>query len=115
MTDTRRALLKKAFVAPIIMSLPAMPTFAGAASGPPPPSGQTWTITYFESGDVSHQTQFYGPGTYLFLKTPDGIPVYLQQGNWSYLGLYGQGAPVPTGIPAITFAGQYDQAVAVLH
>lgn len=115
MIDTRRDLLKKAFVAPFVLSWPAMPTFAGAASGPPPPSSDTWTITYSTRGDVSH-AQFYGAGAYLFLKTPDGsIPVYLQAGGWwSYLGLYGQGAAVPAGVPAISFAGgPYDQAVAV--
>jgi len=112
MIDTRRDLLKKAFVAPFVMSFPAMPSLARAGSGSPP-SSPTWTVTYSTRGDVSQQTQFYGPGAYLFLQTPDSIPVYLQQGNWSFLGLYGQGAPVPAGIPAITFTGQYNQAVAV--
>jgi len=114
MADTRRDLLKQAFMAPLILSLPAVPAFAGAASGPPPPSSDTWTITYSTRGEVSHE-QFYGPGAYLFLKTADGIPVYLQAGGWwSYLGLYGQGAAVPAGIPTITFAGgSYDEAVAV--
>lgn len=114
MTDTRRDLLKKAFVVPLIMSFPAIPAFARAGSGPPPSSG-TWTVTYSTRGDISQVTQFYGPGAYLFLKTPtpDRIPVYLQHGGWSYLGIYGQGAPVPDGIPAVSFEGPYDQAVAV--
>lgn len=100
-------------MAPLVMSFQAIPAFARAGSGPPPSSG-SWTVTYSTRGAISQQTQFYGPGAYLFLKAPEYIPVYLQRGGWTYIGLYGQSATVPADIPPITFAGgPYDQAVAV--
>jgi hypothetical protein len=113
---TRRDFTKAAFIAPLILSYQARPAFAGAGSGEPTISGgsgsQEWKVDYSTRVDVSQASQFYGPGAYLFLKAPDNTPVYLQQGGWSFIGLYGQGAPVPAAIPAIVFTGAFDQAVA---
>lgn len=79
-----------------------------------PAHAQDWTVQYFTRGALNQQP-FFGTGSYLFLRTPEGPPIVYVLNNpaqgWSNLGAYGV-APIPEGIPAIAFTGAYDEAVA---
>src|SRR5262245_14571592 len=80
----KRAFLKQVWVWPVIATYAVTPSMARAGSNEVPETTQetTWTIDYSIRGDISQVNRFYGTGAYLFLKTPDSIPVYLQQGGW---------------------------------
>src|SRR5262245_36691607 len=108
----KRTFLKQAWVWPVIATFAVTPSMARAGSNDVEAEAETtWTIDYTVRGDISQVNKFYGTGAYLFLKTPDSIPVYLQQGGWQYQGVYGH-VMLPDGLPAISFVGPYDQAIA---
>lgn len=68
-----------------------------------------WQIDYLVRGDLSH---FYGPGSYQFLLTSDGIPVYDRPANnWHFLGFYDE-VTLPASLPLISFPSGIDLIVA---
>ena len=70
----------------------------------------TWTVNYFASNSTPGSGGFYGTGTYDFLVRGDVIQVYRLDGNWIYLGVYGQ-VPLPAGFPPVVALTGFDQII----
>jgi Transmembrane exosortase (Exosortase_EpsH) len=79
----------------------------------------SYDVTYYLRGDVSQYHTFYGPGSYEFLWGPNYTAVYLQDGGWQFIGMYGAPAlgypqaALPAAMPSISFPAGTDGAVAV--
>ena len=86
---------------------------------PPVGAATIWDVEYFIRGDISQVTHFYGTGAYAFLWSPNYTTVYIQNGNWTFTGMYGEAyggyaaAVLPEGFPAIAFPAGFDEAIAV--
>jgi len=73
-----------------------------------------WIVYYHITGEPT--THFFGEGTYLFLLQGSAGygTVYIQRGNWIFLGFLGQ-VTLPEGFPQISFdPGGADTQVAVV-
>jgi hypothetical protein len=79
-----------------------------------PVGATTWEIQFFTQGDGGGAAHFCWDHTYLFLKRPNYVAVYLGAFgplNWVFLGFYGQ-TTLPSDLPVISFPAGKDMAQA---
>lgn len=46
-----------------------------------------WRVDYLVRKPAGQSTNFYGDGTYMFLKNNGYVPVYLRNVNWIFIGM----------------------------
>src|SRR5262245_66401949 len=99
-TTTRRDVIKKVFIAPVILTWPVTPSMARAGSNDVSDgSGEHWTVTVLGAEDNGTTAQtFFGDGTYLLF--PEG-QTYIHQGNWVFIGWYPM-VTLPPDFPMVT-------------
>lgn len=100
----RREFTKRAYIAPLIITLPVAARYAGAGSQTPgDEKAQQWSISTLDpNGTGTGASVFYPQGTYMLM--PAG-QTYVLKTNWTYLGQYGQ-ATLPPDFPYIVLGAE---------